>query len=57
MVSTFLFVLIIGIPIAVLTSIDEGPMAPGFQFLVTVLSAIIAAIVVWSDDIPCIGDA
>ena len=56
-VSTLLFILVIGMPIAVFTSIDEGPLASTFQTILIILSAVIAAIVVWSDDIQWIGDA
>lgn len=55
-VSTLLFSVIFGMPIAILTSLDEGPLAPVFQLVIIVLGAVIAAIVVWSDDVPWPGD-
>ena len=55
-VSTFLFVLVIGMPIAVVTSVDEGPSAPTFRGILILCSAVVAAIVVWSEDIRWIGD-
>lgn len=54
--STMLFILVIGMPIAVSTTIDEGALASTFQTAVIILSAVLAAIIVWSNDIPWIGD-
>lgn len=55
-VSSLFFFTVIGMPIAILTDLDRGFSAGIFQSVVAVLSAFIAAIVVWSDDIPWPGD-
>ena len=55
-VSTMLFVLVIGLPIALLTNVDNGPAASLFTNAVIVIAAIVAAIVVWSEDVPWPGD-
>jgi Na+/melibiose symporter-like transporter len=55
-VSSFFFLLVLGFPIALVTSLDEGPSADMFQLILIVLSVVVAAIVVWSEDIPWPGD-
>lgn len=54
-VSSLFFSLVLGFPIALLTSLDEGSSAAIFQLSLIVLSAVISAIVVWSEDIPWPG--
>ena len=50
------FTVVIGMPIAIFTTLDQGFSAGIYRLVLTLLSAIIAAIVVWSDDIPWPGD-
>lgn len=55
-VSSLFFFFVLGFPIVLVTSLDEGSSAGVFQLILIVLSAVIAAIVVWSEDIPWPGD-
>lgn len=54
-VTTALFFLLIGFTIAVFTELDRSETASMFQLVVFMISATLAAIVVWSDAIPWPG--
>lgn len=55
-VTTYLFFLLLGFPIAVFTSLDEGGSARVFQSIILLVAAIFASIVVWSGTVSWIGD-
>lgn len=55
-ISAQFFVVVIGLPIAVATGLDEGASATEFRLGLLLLSAGIAAVVVWSDAVPWPGD-
>jgi hypothetical protein len=55
-VSTCLFFGLLGMPLAIFTSLDEGETAAVFQFVVLLVAAILAAIVVWSEKVSWVGD-
>jgi predicted permease len=56
LLSTAIFLLVIGMPIALFTSIDTGPSAGPFKAALLVISFFIASVVVWSDAVPWVGD-
>lgn len=56
-VTTMLFTLILGVPIALLTRVDSGTTAVLFQQLLVLVSFVLASLVVWSETVPWIGDS
>jgi len=57
LVSTAFFALCIGMPIAMVTTLDEGRSDGVFHWVVVTVGFVLASIVVWSDTVPWIGDA
>lgn len=55
-VTTFLFWILIWLLISLVTSVDERSVAPVFQFVVLVISAVTAGIVISFERIPWPGD-
>lgn len=55
-VTTYLFILFLGMPLSMFTSFDTGGTASLLQSIVLLVAAVLAAIVVWSETIPWIGD-
>lgn len=56
MVSTLLFALLLGIPVAFLTTIDQRSPHLALELILLGAASILAAIVVWSDEVPWPGD-
>jgi len=55
-VTTLLFVLVLGVPVALLTPVEEVVSRSLFLQVVTVAAFVFASIVVWSDRVRWIGD-
>jgi hypothetical protein len=55
-VTTYLFFLLLGMPLTAFTSLDTGVTASLFKVAVLLVAAVLAAIVVWSDTVQWVGD-
>jgi FtsH-binding integral membrane protein len=55
-VTTYLFFALLGAPLAIFTSFDEGTTAGIFQSVILLVAAVLASIVVWSDTVSWVGD-